>query len=69
MTNDRADGQRNRRSGHAIPLDTDRQALSDRRYRTLWGGSKSLRTIGPGAPGLVVIVVVDVGWVDEIIAG
>ena len=56
-------------SGHAIPLDNDRQALSDRRYRTLWGGSKSLKTIGPGAPGLVVIVVVDVGWVDPIIAG
>ena len=48
---------------------TDGQPLSDRRYRTLWGGSKSLRTIGPGAPGLVVIVVVDVGCVDPIIAG
>jgi hypothetical protein len=46
-----------------------RQPLSDRRYRTLWGGSKSLTTIGPGAPGLVVIVVVAVGWVDPIIAG
>ena len=56
-------------SSHAVPLGNARQVLSDRRYRTLWGGSKSFRTIGPGAPGLVVIVVVDVGCVDEIIAG
>ena len=56
-------------SGHPAPLGIARQPLSDRRYRTLWGGSKSLTTIGPGAPGSVVIVVVDVGWVDPIIAG
>lgn len=56
-------------SGHPASLGSARQPLSDRRYRTLWGGSKSLTTIGPGAPGLVIIVVVDVGWVDPIIAG
>ena len=56
-------------SGHPASLGSAHQPLSDRRYRTLWGGSKSLTTIGPGAPGLVIIVVVDVGWVDPIIAG
>jgi len=56
-------------SGYPARSGIARQPLPHRRYRTLWGGSKSLTTIGPGAPGLVVIVVVDVGWVDPIIAG
>ena len=70
MTADRVDGLAQPTVPAAPPHSAiARQPLSDRRYRTLWGGSKSLKTIGPGAPGLVVIVVVDVGWVDPIIAG
>jgi hypothetical protein len=53
MTGRDAHGQR-----PAALLSTGLPPVSNPRYRTLWGGSKSLTTTGPGALGFVVTVVV-----------